>query len=194
MYTVLAGLGWSKDSDDYPTRYGELKNQNDSAFVFRPIKTRGQLLSYAAGRTRFKLGVDHHDSSQLEALDLHMARCGDVQIGRGEGEACRARRGKRAPHQETPRIMGDAVRRVCGDERASVSHRPRRQRGCSVHERQLVAQTLVEQSTRRHDRGGESRQGSPALRVLGSRRMEQITWSYAFTTEPIRSAASRRIG
>lgn len=68
MYTVLAGLGWSKDSDEYPTRYGELKNQNDSAFVFRPIKTRGQLLSYAAGRTRFKLGVDHPDATGLDAI------------------------------------------------------------------------------------------------------------------------------
>ena len=67
MYTVLAGLGWSKDCDEYPTRYGELKNQNDSAFVFRPIKTRGELWN-AAGRTRFKLGVAHADATGLDAI------------------------------------------------------------------------------------------------------------------------------
>lgn len=66
IYTVLAGLGWSKDSDEYPTRYGELENQNDSAFVFRPIKTRGE--REAAGRTRFKLGVAHADATGLDAI------------------------------------------------------------------------------------------------------------------------------
>ena len=66
IYTVLAGLGWSKDCDEYPTRYGELENQNDSAFVFRPIKTRGE--REAAGRTRFKLGVAHADATGLDAI------------------------------------------------------------------------------------------------------------------------------
>jgi len=67
MYTVLASLGWTNNPDDYPTRYGELKNQNEGALVFRPIKTRGEFY-LAAGRTRFNLGVDHHDPKGLDAI------------------------------------------------------------------------------------------------------------------------------
>jgi len=69
MYTVLASLGWTNNPDDYPTRYGELKNSNEGALVFRPIKTKYD--SFAVNKTRFKLGVSHHDAIGVDEIPFH---------------------------------------------------------------------------------------------------------------------------
>jgi hypothetical protein len=66
MYTVLAGLGWSDIPADYPARYGELKNRNDPAFVFCPIKTKYH--PFGVPKKRFKLGVHHHDAQGADEI------------------------------------------------------------------------------------------------------------------------------
>lgn len=65
IYTVLAGLGWSNNPNDYPVRYSELKNQNDSAFIFRPIKTK---YDTGAFKKRFKLGVSYRDARGADEI------------------------------------------------------------------------------------------------------------------------------
>lgn len=66
IYTVLSGLGWSSNPLAYPERYGDLRNQNDDALVFRPIKSKFH--RQGVPRRRFKLGVDHSDCVGMDKI------------------------------------------------------------------------------------------------------------------------------